>query len=142
MDSNSRAEAPSRLPEGLVVTGELTSDHDLAIDGMFDGQITLPEQQLTISASATVNAKIIARTVTIAGRAEGNITATERVTLDSTAVVRGHLQTPSIAIREGAQFTGTVDPSRTEAAVQVAKYRQKQGADAQGTYAQGAGNLR
>jgi cytoskeletal protein CcmA (bactofilin family) len=68
--------------------------------------------------------------VTISGRVEGNITATERVTLDSTAVVRAHLQTPSIAMREGAQFTGTVDPSRTEAAVQVARYRQKHGTDA------------
>jgi cytoskeletal protein CcmA (bactofilin family) len=138
MDSNSRAEAPSRLPAGLAVTGELTSEYDLAIDGTFSGQITLPEQQLTVSASATVNAKVIARSVVISGRAEGNITATERVTLDSTAVVRAHLQTPSIAMREGAQFTGTVDPSRTEAAVQVAKYRQRQGTDAQGTHAEGA----
>ena len=67
MDSNSRAEVPSRLPAGLVVTGDLTSDHDLAIDGRFDGQITVPEQHLTISASARVNAKIIARAVTISG---------------------------------------------------------------------------
>jgi cytoskeletal protein CcmA (bactofilin family) len=126
MHSNSRAEAPSRLPAGLVVTGELTSDHDLAIDGAFDGQITIPEQHLTISASAKVNAKIIARAVTISGRVEGSITATERVTLDSTASVRAHLQTPSIALLEGAQFTGTVDPSRSEAALHVAKYRQKQ----------------
>jgi cytoskeletal protein CcmA (bactofilin family) len=144
MDSNSRAEAPSRLPAGLAVTGELTSEYDLAIDGTFSGQITLPEQQLTVSASATVNAKVIARSVTISGRVEGNITATERVTLDSTAVVRAHLQTPSIAMREGAQFTGTVDPSRTEAAVQVARYRQKHGTDAEGAeaYAEGARNSR
>ena len=132
MDSNSRAETPSRLPAGLVVSGELTSDHDLAIDGTFDGQITLPNQHLTISASAKVNAKIIARAVTISGRVEGTVTAIERVTLDSTATVRAHLQTPSIALIEGAQFTGTVDPTRTEAAVQVAKYRQKQGTGAEG----------
>lgn len=126
MDSNSRAEAPSRLPAGLVVTGDLTASHDLAIDGTFDGQITVPEQHVTISASARVNAKIIARVVTISGRVEGTITATEHVRLDSTASVRAHLQTPSIALMEGAQFTGTVDPSRTEAALHVAKYRQKQ----------------
>ena len=126
MNENSRAEAPSRLPTGLVVTGELTSDHDLAIDGTFDGLITIPEQHLTISASAKVNARIIARAVTISGRVEGNITATERVLLDSTASVRAHMQTPSLALMEGAQFTGTVDPSRTEAGMHVAKYRQKQ----------------
>lgn len=126
MDSNSRAEAPSRLPAGLVVTGEITSDHDLTIDGTFDGQITVPEQHVTISASAKVSAKIIARAVTIAGKVEGSVAATERVTLASSATVRAHIQTPSIALIEGAQFTGTVDPSRNEAAVHVAKYRQKQ----------------
>lgn len=125
MNPNSRAEVASRLPVGLVVTGDLTSDHDLAIDGKFNGQITVPAQHLTISASARVNAKIIARAVTISGTVEGNVTATERVTLDSTATVRAHLQTPSIALMEGAQFTGTVDPSRTEAALYVAKYRHK-----------------
>ncbi len=126
MDSNSRAEAPSRLPAGLTVTGEITSDHDLAIDGNFDGQITIPNQHLTISASAKVNAKIIARAVTISGKVDGTITAAERVTLASSATVRAHMQTPSIALVDGAHFTGTVDPSRNEAAVHVAKYRQKQ----------------
>ena len=126
MDSNSRTEAPSRLPAGIAVTGEITSDHDLAIDGTFDGQITILNQHLTISASAKVDAKIIARAVTISGKVDGNITATERVTLASTASVRAHIQTPSIALVEGADFTGTVDPSRNEAAVHVAKYRQKQ----------------
>jgi cytoskeletal protein CcmA (bactofilin family) len=126
MDSNSRAEAPSRLPAGLIVTGEITSDQDLAIEGTFDGLITIAKQHLTIGASAKVNAKIIARAVTICGKVDGNIAATERVTLDGSASVRAHIQTPSIAIVEGANFTGTVDPSRNEAAVHVAKYRQKQ----------------
>ena len=126
MDSNSRAEAHSRLPAGLTVTGEITSDADLTIDGIFDGQITVPQQHVTISASAKVHAKIIARAVTIAGKAEGSIAATERVTLAASANVRAHIQTPSIGLIEGAQFTGTVDPSRTEAAVHIAKYRQKQ----------------
>lgn len=98
----------------------------MTIDGTFDGQITIPNQHLTISAAAKVNAKIIARAVTISGKVEGNIAATEGVTLLSTASVRAHMQTPSIALIEGAQFTGTVDPSRNEAAVHVAKYRQKQ----------------
>ena len=106
------------------------------IDGTYEGQITIPNQHLTISASAKVNARIIARAVTISGKLEGNIAAAERVTLASSASVRAHIQTPSIAIIEGAHFTGTVDPSRNEAAVHVAKYRQK------GTAAAGAGDSR
>jgi len=126
MDAHTRPEGPSRLPTGLTVSGELSSDQDLSIDGTFDGQITIPEQHLTIGQSARVNAKIVARSVTIAGRLDGTITATERVRLDVTASVRAHMQTPSLSLAEGAQFTGSVDPSRTEAAMLVAKYRQKQ----------------
>lgn len=126
MDPHDRAESPSRLPAGLTVSGDLTSEHDVSIEGTFDGQITVPQQHLTIGRSARVNAKIVARVVTIAGRLDGTVTASERVEFDVTASVRAHLQTPSIALAEGAEFTGSVDPSRTEAAMLVAKYRQKQ----------------
>jgi cytoskeletal protein CcmA (bactofilin family) len=120
-------EAPSRLPAGLTVTGEISSGLDLLIDGEFDGQISLPEHQLTINLSARVKARAIARVVTIAGRFEGSITATERVEIEHTARVQGHVQSPSVILADGAKFQGTMDPNRTEAALLVAKYRQKQG---------------
>ena len=120
-------EAPSNLPAGLTITGDLVSQHDLSIDGTFEGQITLPEQHLTIAAGARVRARIVARSVTIVGRLDGNVTATQRVRVEPTAVVQGHIQTPSLMLAEGARFNGTVDPNRTEAAMLVARYRQKQG---------------
>ena len=120
-------EAPSRLPAGLTINGEMSSNRDLLIDGTFDGQITLPEQQLTINLSANVKAKIVARVVTIAGRFEGSVTATERVEIEHTAHVHGHVQSPSVVLMDGAKFQGSMDPDRTEAAMLVARYRQKQG---------------
>lgn len=125
MDSSRTDEAPSRLPRGLTVTGDLSSSQDLFIDGAFDGQITVPEQQVTISQTARVKAKIIARAVAIAGAVDGTVIASQRVTIAETAHVTGHLQTPSVSMKEGATFDGSVDPSRTEAAVHVARYRQK-----------------
>ena len=127
MHAHTRPDAPSRLPAGTTLTGELSSDHDFFIEGIFEGQISLPEQHLMIAASARVKARIIARAVTIAGRLEGNVTATQRVRIEPGADVQGHIQTPSIELAEGAHFTGSVDPNRTEAAMLVAKYRQKQG---------------
>lgn len=116
----------SRLPAGLSVIGELTTTQDLTIDGFYDGQLNLNEQHLTVGASARVKGRIVARAVTVAGNVEGNIVATGSVSLLPSSVVRGHLQTPSIVMLDGARFDGTVDPSRTEAAMHVAKYRQKQ----------------
>lgn len=126
MDLSTRRDGSSRLPAGLTVTGDLTSDQDLTIDGVYDGQITLSDQHLTIGTSARVSGRVIARAVTVAGTMDGNIIATGSISLLPSSVVRGHLQTPSIVILDGARFDGTVDPSRTEAAMHVAKYRQKQ----------------
>ena len=126
MDLSTRRDGPSRLPAGLTVTGDLTSDQDLTIDGVYDGQITLNDQHLTIGTTARVSGRVIARAVTVAGAMDGNIIATGSVSLLPSSVVRGHLQTPSIVMLVGARFDGTVDPSRTEAAMHVAKYRQKQ----------------
>jgi hypothetical protein len=39
--------------------------------------------------------------------------------------VRGHITTPSLLLADGATFTGSVDPERTEAAMLVARYRQQ-----------------
>jgi cytoskeletal protein CcmA (bactofilin family) len=127
MRVDSYTEGPSRIPSGITVAGDLTSDNDLSIEGTFEGQITLPEQHLAIGRSARVRARILARSVSIAGQLDGNVTATQRVRIDESADVHGHIQTPSLELTEGARFTGTVDPNRSEAAMLVARYRQKQG---------------
>jgi cytoskeletal protein CcmA (bactofilin family) len=126
MSSLNRPEAPSRLPAGLTLTGELSSKADLLIDGTLDGLITVPEQQVTINLGAKVKARILARVVTIAGRFEGSVTATERVEIEHTAHVQGHVQSPSVLLMDGAKFQGSMDPNRSEAAMLVARYRQKQ----------------
>ena len=127
MRVDTQPEGPSRLPAGITIAGDLSSEHDLSIEGTFEGQITIPEQHLTIGRSARVKARIVARTVTIAGRLDGSVMATHRVRIEPSANVHGHIQTPSVELTEGAQFNGTVDPNRTEAAMLVARYRQKQG---------------
>ena len=121
------AEAPSHLPTGLTVTGDLTSEQDIVIEGAFEGQILSPERQVTIRSSARVKGKVVANAVTIAGDFDGTVVAAGRVTLSSTASVKAHLQTPSLVLADGAKFDGSVDPNRTEAAMHVAKYRQKHG---------------
>jgi cytoskeletal protein CcmA (bactofilin family) len=126
MTSGNGPEAPSRLPASLTLTGELTSRADLLIDGTLDGQITVPERQVTINLGAKVKARVLARVVTIAGRFEGSVTATERVEIEHTAHVQGHVQSPSVLLMDGAKFQGSMDPSRSEAAMLVARYRQKQ----------------
>jgi cytoskeletal protein CcmA (bactofilin family) len=115
----------TRLPAGLSISGELLSYEDIGIDGKLDGQLNVSNHHLDVRRGAVVRAKVIAGTVTIAGTVDGTVVASGRVVIEATADVRGHVVTPALTLREGARFNGTVDPSRTEAALHVAKYRQK-----------------
>jgi cytoskeletal protein CcmA (bactofilin family) len=115
----------TRIPSGAAIDGGVEAAEDLIIDGQVTGHITLPEHHVSIGSSAKVSARIVARAVTISGSVDGNILARERIDLLRSAFVRGHLTTPTITLQDGARFTGTVDPHRTEAAMQVARYRQR-----------------
>lgn len=115
----------TRIPSGAVIVGGLEAAQDVIIDGRFEGHITLPDHHLSIGASAVVSARILARSVMISGSVDGNVLARERVDMLASAVVRGHLTTPAVTMQDGARFTGSVHPDRTEAAMQVARYRQR-----------------
>jgi cytoskeletal protein CcmA (bactofilin family) len=117
---------PEDFSPGLSIAGDLSATEDVAIRGHFDGQISVPGHHLSIEATASVKARIVARSVTIGGAVEGNIFAAERVWLMATARVRGHLTTPALSLADGAEFTGTVDPEKSESAMHVARYRAKQ----------------
>ena len=114
----------THLPAGLSVSGDVHAHEDINIDGRLEGQLTAPQHHLAVRQGAVVNAKLTAASITIAGTVDGTVAAA-RVVIEPTADVRGHLVTPALTLREGARFTGTVDPARTEAAMHVAKYRQK-----------------
>lgn len=122
-----RTRQPEALPEGLSIVGDVSADEDIVIRGRFDGQIYLPDHHLSIETTASVKAKIVARSVTIGGVLEGTIVATERVWLTATARVRGHLTTPGITLADGAHFSGSVHPDRSESAMHVARYRARHG---------------
>jgi cytoskeletal protein CcmA (bactofilin family) len=126
MDRNTPAATPTGIPAGLTIAGELSASEDIVIDGRVDGQVSAADHQLTVGPGASVRAKLLARVVSVAGTVDGAILATERVRIVAGATVRGHITTPSLVLIDGAHFTGTVDPERTEAGMLVAKYRQKQ----------------
>jgi cytoskeletal protein CcmA (bactofilin family) len=125
MLSPTRSPTIARIPSAVVVLGGVEAAEDLIVEGQVTGHISLPDHHLAITASAVIAARIMARSVTISGVVEGNILASERIELLPGASVRGHLTTPALLMVDGARFTGSVDPVRTEAALLVAKYRQR-----------------
>jgi cytoskeletal protein CcmA (bactofilin family) len=97
------------IGKSLVVQGKIISTEDLTIDGRVEGTIELGQHGLTIGIGAEVKADLVARTITISGEVTGNVTAGEKVDLQSTGVVNGDISAPRLTMAEGAIIRGRVD---------------------------------
>ena len=107
----------------LAVTGEVSSEGDLTIEGRVHGQVTARDATVTIGAGAFVEADVRAVRVIVLGEVRGTVAATERIELRPSSSVAGNLQADQIVIAEGAHFTGNIDMGRRTIAARVAEYR-------------------
>jgi cytoskeletal protein CcmA (bactofilin family) len=106
----------------LRITGELSAEEDLTIDGSFEGVIDLHRHHLTTTARSDVKARVSARAVTVLGHLEGHVTA-DAVQIRPTAVVEASLVTKQFALEEGGRFNGQVNTERARAAGDVLRHR-------------------
>ena len=111
------------MPRALSVVGDVAASEDLLVEGAVSGTIDMPGFALTIAAGARVDARILARDVTILGNFSGRITATEIIDVRDTAKVSGEIAAPKVALAEGAEIQARVETKSVDAAVHVARYR-------------------
>jgi len=93
----------------LVFKGELIADEDLLIQGRIHGTIEHNADNLTIGIHGKVRADIRARKILVQGEVNGNMYATERVIVESSARVTGDIFAPTVGLKEGAKFKGRID---------------------------------
>ena len=107
----------------LVITGELTSEEDLAIDGRVEGPVAVRGGTLVIGKQARVESNVRAARVVIHGVVNGAVSATERIELHASATVAGSLSANQVVVEEGASFNGPIDMGQRTIAAKVARYR-------------------
>ncbi len=78
---------------------------NLRINGKFEGNLDT-RGNLTIGATAVINADIVGDNIIIGGRVKGKITAKERLTLLPQAIVEGQIYPAKLNVAEGAVFQG------------------------------------
>lgn len=103
------------------IKGELTFDTTARILGKVEGRIS-SKGELQIGDSAACKAALDAGKIIVDGTVEGNITARERVTLNSKARVIGDIVAGTLVVVEGASFSGhcRVGPDAGKAQTQQA----------------------
>ncbi len=100
------------------IKGEMTFEGSAKILGKFDGKI-VSKGEVQIGQGAVCKATIEAGTVIVDGEVSGNITARERVKLNTSAKVTGDMVAKTLIVAEGAAFQGQyqVGPEAIEKAL-------------------------
>ena len=102
----------AHIGKSVIIKGELSGSEDLYIDGQVDGTIELRNNSLTIGPNGQVRADVNAKGVTIQGKVEGNINASDKLELRKSAITVGDITTQRITIEDGAYFKGKVNVQR------------------------------
>jgi cytoskeletal protein CcmA (bactofilin family) len=97
--------APVLLAEGAEFSGLLALDGPARIDGQLCGEVIGPGP-LWIGLRANVEARIETDELVVSGALAGEVRASRRIALGSTARVRGELSAPSFSLAEGALLEG------------------------------------
>jgi len=105
--------------KSIVIKGELSGNEDLVVEGNVDGTITLTDNNLVVGADGRVNANLFARSVTITGKVEGDVSATERVEITATGSLKGNIRAPRLVINDGAFFQGAVEMKKATSGTQL-----------------------
>ena len=84
---------------------------NLQINGRFDGTLDT-KGSLLIGEKAQVKATIKGESITLGGTVTGNVTATNRVELLSSARVSGKISSPRVIMQDGAILNGTLEMGR------------------------------
>jgi cytoskeletal protein CcmA (bactofilin family) len=96
-----------------VFEGRFAVKGNLRIDGRFEGT-ALRVDQLQVGPEGKVKADVTASNVVVEGIVIGNITASTRILLLSTARVLGDIRTPELIIQDGVVLEGKCTISRME----------------------------
>jgi cytoskeletal protein CcmA (bactofilin family) len=109
--------------KSVVFKGDLMSSEDMTIDGRVEGSIELRDHGLTIGPDADIRANISAKVVTIFGSVTGSITAGSKVDIRESGSVVGDINSPRLAIADGAILRGRVDTGTAQVDVKEQRSR-------------------
>lgn len=95
------------IGKSVVVTGDMSAEGDVIIDGSFRGSI-ITKGSIRVGGDARIEADIEAGSGIIAGSVVGKITIHGYLELNPTASIHGDVTTEQISISQGANINGTV----------------------------------
>lgn len=108
------------LGVGTEYRGKLDFVGTVRIDGRFEGEIST-DGDLILGRKAVVTGSVSVGRLTSCGHIMGDVVVKERAVLESTSVINGSLNTPSLVVEKGAIIEGGIKMTQGGAAVAPSK---------------------
>jgi len=112
-EENQNPNTISRISSGMkIVKGEVTLEHDLRIDGYFEGNLT-STARVIIGEGAQVIGDITCNNLDVWGKIEGKIIVKDCLSMKKGSDITGEVHTANIVSEIGAKLNGTtkiIDP--------------------------------
>jgi len=90
------------------IEGRISGSGEIAVNGLVNGTIEA-SGTVRVAEKGRVEATVHGKVVSVAGTVTGDITADERIELETSAHVDGNITAPRILIKDGATFRGQVN---------------------------------
>ena len=100
---------PATIRPSIQISGDVTGNEDLSIEGRVEGTVNLSDKMLTVGKEGQVNATVNARVIFVEGKVEGDLKGDEQVVVHSGGDVRGNIVAPRVILEDGCKFKGSID---------------------------------
>jgi len=98
----------SLIGKGSILEGTIKTDGGVRIDGRVMGDV-IAKGSAAVGESGEVEGSLTAKSISVAGKVQGNLTATEKLTLEARSIVSGDIRAARLIVDEGAVFDGKCD---------------------------------
>jgi len=109
LPTKSRSRTAASIGPSIQISGDVTGNEDLRIEGRVEGTVNLSENVLTVGKEGQINAAVNARIIFIEGTVEGDLKGDEQVVVQSSGNVRGNIVSPRVTLEDGCKFKGSID---------------------------------
>jgi cytoskeletal protein CcmA (bactofilin family) len=107
--SRSGSAKPASLGPSISISGNLSGNEDLVIEGSVEGEVRVNDHLVTISQTGRVKADVYGRSICVEGEVKGNLIGDEQVIIRQSGRVRGNVTAPRVNLENGAKFKGSID---------------------------------
>lgn len=104
-----RNRAPATIGPSIQISGDVTGNEDVRIEGRVEGTVNLSDNVLTVGKEGQINATANARAIFVEGKVEGDLKADEQIVIQSSGNVRGNIIAPRVTLEDGCKFKGSID---------------------------------